>query len=269
VERWLNELRDHADSNIVIMLVGNKSDLRHLRAVPTEQAAALAEKHGLSFIETSALDSTNVELAFQNILTGGVLSLPPSLPLSARISLLIESICCLATPPPNRNLPHCEWWKADGHKEGHTKRGWRNRDRSSWRRCECQEAELLLRLSSLEGPSLHFHFSQLEHHASLFKTSRVRLHSLDFKIQSTPGHFILFVYRYTKPTADPRCTEKSLQENGNKPMSESAFLFPSCLLPPSRHRLLASEDSGWGSWFVRDFFSGGFGGGSPRHLCQA
>uniref|UniRef100_A0A4W3K1J5 RAB11a, member RAS oncogene family n=1 Tax=Callorhinchus milii TaxID=7868 RepID=A0A4W3K1J5_CALMI len=27
VERWLKELRDHADSNIVIMLVGNKSDL--------------------------------------------------------------------------------------------------------------------------------------------------------------------------------------------------------------------------------------------------
>lgn len=31
VERWLNELRDHADPNIVIMLIGNKSDLRHLR----------------------------------------------------------------------------------------------------------------------------------------------------------------------------------------------------------------------------------------------
>lgn len=29
VERWLKELRDHADNNIVIMLVGNKSDLRH------------------------------------------------------------------------------------------------------------------------------------------------------------------------------------------------------------------------------------------------
>ena len=28
------------------------------------------EKHGLSFIETSALDSTNVELAFRNILEG-------------------------------------------------------------------------------------------------------------------------------------------------------------------------------------------------------
>jgi small GTP-binding protein len=47
VVRWLKELRDHADSNIVIMLVGNKSDLRHLRAVPTEEAKAFA---GISFI---------------------------------------------------------------------------------------------------------------------------------------------------------------------------------------------------------------------------
>lgn len=69
VERWLRELRDHADQNIVIMLVGNKSDLRHLRSVPTEEAKSFAERNGLNFIETSALDSTNVEAAFQNILT--------------------------------------------------------------------------------------------------------------------------------------------------------------------------------------------------------
>jgi Ras-related protein Rab-11A len=42
VMRWLKELRDHADSNIVVMLVGNKSDLRHLRAVPTEEAKQFA-----------------------------------------------------------------------------------------------------------------------------------------------------------------------------------------------------------------------------------
>ncbi|CAG8606982.1 12452_t:CDS:2 [Racocetra persica] len=70
VNRWLKELRDHADSNIVIMLVGNKSDLRHLRAVPTEEAKQFAAENNLSFIETSALDASNVELAFQNILTG-------------------------------------------------------------------------------------------------------------------------------------------------------------------------------------------------------
>lgn len=52
------------------MLVGNKSDLRHLRAVPTEEAKEFASQHGLSFIETSALDASNVELAFQNELTG-------------------------------------------------------------------------------------------------------------------------------------------------------------------------------------------------------
>jgi Ras-related protein Rab-11A len=40
--RWLKELRDHADSNIVIMLVGSKSDLKHLRAVPTDEAKAFA-----------------------------------------------------------------------------------------------------------------------------------------------------------------------------------------------------------------------------------
>ncbi|KAK4101402.1 ras-domain-containing protein [Parathielavia hyrcaniae] len=69
VTRWLKELRDHADSNIVIMLVGNKTDQRHLRAVPTEDGKNFASENGLSFIETSALEATNVDLAFQNILT--------------------------------------------------------------------------------------------------------------------------------------------------------------------------------------------------------
>ena len=69
VERWLKELRDHAESNIVIMLVGNKSDLRHRRAVSTEDAMAFAQKNSLAFIETSALDSTGVDDAFKQILT--------------------------------------------------------------------------------------------------------------------------------------------------------------------------------------------------------
>lgn len=69
VERWLKELKDHADSNIVIMLVGNKCDLKHLRAVTTEEGSSFSEANGLSFIETSALDSTNVESAFRSILS--------------------------------------------------------------------------------------------------------------------------------------------------------------------------------------------------------
>ncbi|XP_052194250.1 ras-related protein RABA2a [Diospyros lotus] len=69
VSRWLKELRDHADANIVIMLIGNKTDLKHLRAVATEDAQGFAEREGLSFIETSALEAINVEKAFQMILS--------------------------------------------------------------------------------------------------------------------------------------------------------------------------------------------------------
>jgi len=69
VERWLKELRDHAEQNIVVMLVGNKSDLRHLRAVETEEAMTFSEEHNLAFIETSALDASGVDTAFQRILT--------------------------------------------------------------------------------------------------------------------------------------------------------------------------------------------------------
>ncbi|KAH8924775.1 GTPase of the Ypt/Rab family [Atractiella rhizophila] len=69
VLRWLKELRDHADSNISIILVGNKSDLRHLRAVTVEEAEKMAREEGLGFVETSALDASNVEQAFQQLLT--------------------------------------------------------------------------------------------------------------------------------------------------------------------------------------------------------
>ncbi|XP_036421742.1 ras-related protein Rab-25a [Colossoma macropomum] len=69
VERWLKELYDHADPHIVVMLVGNKSDLAAQRTVPTEEAKNYAEDKGLLFMETSALESTNVENAFLEVLT--------------------------------------------------------------------------------------------------------------------------------------------------------------------------------------------------------
>ena len=50
------------------MLVGNKTDLKDLRAVPADDAGGYAEAEGLSYIETSALEAMNVEEAFQLIL---------------------------------------------------------------------------------------------------------------------------------------------------------------------------------------------------------
>ncbi|XP_072993875.1 ras-related protein RABA4d-like [Typha latifolia] len=68
VGRWLEELRGHADKNLIIMLIGNKSDLGTLRAVPTEDAKEFAQRESLFFMETSALEATNVETAFLTIL---------------------------------------------------------------------------------------------------------------------------------------------------------------------------------------------------------
>ncbi|KAG5583575.1 hypothetical protein H5410_054202 [Solanum commersonii] len=67
--RWLEELRGHADKNIVIMLIKNKCDLGSLRAVPVEDAQEFTERENLFFMETSALQSTNVEGAFMTVLT--------------------------------------------------------------------------------------------------------------------------------------------------------------------------------------------------------
>ncbi|BBG99315.1 hypothetical protein PRUPE_3G113200 [Prunus persica] len=69
VARWLKELRDHTDPNIVVMLIGNKSDLRHLVAVSKEDGKSFAERESLYFMETSALEATNVENAFTEVLT--------------------------------------------------------------------------------------------------------------------------------------------------------------------------------------------------------
>jgi Ras-related protein Rab-2A len=64
--RWLEEARQNSHQNMVIMLIGNKSDLEHRRQVSKEEGEAFAEEHGLVFLETSAKTAANVEQAFMN-----------------------------------------------------------------------------------------------------------------------------------------------------------------------------------------------------------
>ena len=59
--RWLEEARQNANSNMVIMLIGNKSDLDHRRAVSTEEGERFAKENNLVFLETSAKSAHNVE----------------------------------------------------------------------------------------------------------------------------------------------------------------------------------------------------------------
>jgi len=61
---WLEDARKHANENMVIMLVGNKSDLERRRAVTVEEGEQFAREHNLIFIETSAKTASNIEEAF-------------------------------------------------------------------------------------------------------------------------------------------------------------------------------------------------------------
>jgi len=63
---WLEDARQHSSSNMVIMLIGNKSDLEARRDVKKEEGEAFAREHGLVFMETSAKTAANVEEAFIN-----------------------------------------------------------------------------------------------------------------------------------------------------------------------------------------------------------
>jgi Ras-related protein Rab-2A len=60
----LEEAKQHAQANMVILLIGNKNDLDHKRAVSTEEGKAFADANGLLFLETSAKTAFNVEQAF-------------------------------------------------------------------------------------------------------------------------------------------------------------------------------------------------------------
>jgi len=89
---WLDDARQHANSNMTIMLIGNKCDLDQRRAVSLEEGQQVprdteyalsmpplksslvlrkpvtqfANEHGLVFLETSAKTAANVEEAFIN-----------------------------------------------------------------------------------------------------------------------------------------------------------------------------------------------------------
>ena len=64
VVSWLNECREMCFRDILICLVGNKTDLEDKRTVSKDEGQKFAEDNGLLFFETSAQDGTNIEEMF-------------------------------------------------------------------------------------------------------------------------------------------------------------------------------------------------------------
>lgn len=65
VSQWIREVEQFGASSVVLILIGNKSDLQAQRQVLFEDACTLAENNGLlAALETSAKEAQNVEAAF-------------------------------------------------------------------------------------------------------------------------------------------------------------------------------------------------------------
>ena len=67
VDKWIDELKEKGSDNILIMLVGNKSDLEDKREVQTDEVAKKTRQYKIAFCETSALNGTNIEHAFDSL----------------------------------------------------------------------------------------------------------------------------------------------------------------------------------------------------------
>lgn len=67
--RWIEEVRAERGSDVVIVLVANKTDLVESRQVSTEEGDARGREAGVLFIETSAKAGFNVKALFRKIAT--------------------------------------------------------------------------------------------------------------------------------------------------------------------------------------------------------
>ncbi|ANB14055.1 Rab family GTPase SEC4 [Sugiyamaella lignohabitans] len=64
IRSWYSNVEQHASENVVLILVGNKSDMSEKRVISPEQGQALADELGIPFIEASAKTNDNVEDTF-------------------------------------------------------------------------------------------------------------------------------------------------------------------------------------------------------------
>ena len=68
VDKWFNEIREYGEKNVQLLMVGNKSDLKHLRTVDNAKSMEKAETLGIPLMETSALDASYVPEAFKKLI---------------------------------------------------------------------------------------------------------------------------------------------------------------------------------------------------------
>jgi GTPase SAR1 family protein len=69
VSKWAKELRE-VEPDCVLVLVGNKCDLKDSRQISTENGQEYARNNSMLFVETSSLEDINVTDTFNRVLDG-------------------------------------------------------------------------------------------------------------------------------------------------------------------------------------------------------
>ncbi|CAF3685951.1 unnamed protein product [Adineta steineri] len=69
VTRWLQEIDENSNNDVKILLVGNKCDLALERVIDHAQAKDLADSLNILYVETSAKNTINVEVAFMSLVS--------------------------------------------------------------------------------------------------------------------------------------------------------------------------------------------------------
>ena len=68
VENWINQIKEEASESILIILVGNKSDLIEKRVISYEEAEKLAKEFNINYFECSAKTGENINVAFNDLI---------------------------------------------------------------------------------------------------------------------------------------------------------------------------------------------------------
>lgn len=100
ITRWYDESQNYLQKSVPKLLLGNKADLNSQRAVKTEDAKELADRLGVTYIETSAKNSQNVKLAFEtlsrNILSNAAPTVGTTGPKGTKVNQAkpVQTGCC-------------------------------------------------------------------------------------------------------------------------------------------------------------------------------
>lgn len=65
--KWIEDVKRERGSDVVIVLVGNKTDLSDRRQVSTEEGEQMAQENEVMFIETSAKTGNNIKALFRQL----------------------------------------------------------------------------------------------------------------------------------------------------------------------------------------------------------